>query len=213
MHDTAYKYCQLFYDTYIKNTTSPIVVVELGSQNVAGGSIRPIFSNNPLISYTGIDYASGNGVDIVMSDPYKIPLPDNSVDIIVTSSCFEHVEMFWVIYLELMRVLRPAGLLYINAPSNSAQFHRHPVDCWRFNPDAGAALAKWGKYNGYNCALVESFTGTRMSDIWFDFISVFIKDERFIDLCPDRMLHNTGDYMNGMVYGSESITNYREYQE
>jgi SAM-dependent methyltransferase len=212
MHDTAYKYCELFYEIYLKDTTSPLVVVELGSQDV-NGSIRPIFSDNPLISYTGIDYAKGKGVDIVMADPYKIPLPDNSADIIVTSSCFEHIEMFWVMYLELMRVLRPAGLLYVSAPSNSGKFHRHPVDCWRFNSDAGRALAKWGKYNGYNCALVESFIGTKMADVWFDFTSVFIKDERFIDLYPDRIIHSIDDHMNGLSHGTEDITNYRECQE
>jgi SAM-dependent methyltransferase len=212
MHDTAYKYCELFYDAYIKDTTSPINVVELGSQNV-NGSIRPIFNNNPLITYTGIDYADGRGVDIIMADPYKIPLPDNSVDVIVTSSCFEHIEMFWVMYLELMRVLRPTGLLYVSAPSNIGTFHRHPVDCWRFNPDAGMALAKWGRYNGYNCTLVESFIGTKMNDIWLDFTSVFIKDERFITLYPNRIVHATDDYVNGVVNGNENITNYREFPE
>lgn len=212
MHDTAYKYCELFYNTYLKNTTSPLVVVELGSQNV-NGSIRPIFSGNPLISYTGVDYAKGNGVDIVMSDPYKILLPDNSADVIVTSSCFEHIEMFWVMYLELMRVLKPTGLLYVLAPSNSGQFHRYPVDCWRFNPDASIALAKWGKYNGYNCTVVESFIGTKMNSIWFDFTSIFIKDEEFISLYPGRILHITNDYMNGRIHGSERIMNERQYQE
>ena len=212
MHDTAYKYCELFYNTYLKDTTSPINVVELGSQDV-NGSIRSIFSNNPLITYTGIDYADGNGVDIIMADSYKIPLQDNSVDVIVTSSCFEHIEMFWVMYLELMRVLRPAGLLYVSAPSNGGAFHRHPVDCWRFNPDASIALAKWGKYNGYNCTVIESFIGTKMNDIWLDFTSIFIKDERFISLYPDRILYITNDYMNGRIHGSERIMNEQRFQE
>ena len=30
-------------------------------------------------------------------------------------------------------------LFYLNAPSNG-EFHRYPVDCWRFYPDAGGAL-------------------------------------------------------------------------
>ena len=31
-------------------------------------------------------------------------------------------------------MLRPAGLFYLNAPSNG-DFHRYPVDCWRIMPD------------------------------------------------------------------------------
>jgi len=41
---------------------------------------------------------------------------------------FEHDVMFWESFLELVRVLRPGGLLYLNAPSNTA-FHRYPLDC------------------------------------------------------------------------------------
>ena len=212
MHDTAYKYCQLFYDTYIAGSTRPLSIVELGSQNV-NGSIRPIFEHNPHVKYTGIDYAPGNGVDIVMGDPYTIPLQSNSADVIVTSSCFEHIEMFWVMYLELMRVLKPNGLLYISAPSNSGSYHRFPVDCWRFHPDAGRGLVKWGDRNGYSSALVESFVGTKMNDIWLDFTAIFIKDVEFINNYPNRMVHRMNDYMNGVVYGSDDILNRREYQE
>jgi hypothetical protein len=43
---------------------------------------------------------------------------------------------FWDTLLELVRILRPGGLLDVNAPSNS-EFHRDPVDCWGFYPDAG----------------------------------------------------------------------------
>jgi SAM-dependent methyltransferase len=212
MHDTAYKYCQLFYNTYIKNNPLPTTVVDIGSLDV-NGSVKPIFSKNPLITYIGIDYEAGAGVDVMMTDPYKVPLADNSVDVIVTSSCFEHVELFWVLYLELMRVLKPTGLLYINAPSNGGAYHRHPVDCWRFNTDAGPALAKWGQHNGYNCALLESFIGTKMDDIWLDFTSVFIKDQQFVNLYPNRIINSTIDYMNARYYNSETIINHQRFQE
>ena len=60
-----------------------------------------------------------------------------------------------------MRVLKPAGLLYINAPSNG-DYHRYPVDCWRFFPDSGVALQNWANRNGYECAMLESFNGDKM---------------------------------------------------
>ena len=52
-------------------------------------------------------------------------------------------------FLELLRVLKQDGILYINAPSNG-DFHRGShVDVYRFYPDAGKALEKWGKDNNY----------------------------------------------------------------
>jgi hypothetical protein len=38
---------------------------------------------------------------------------------------------------------------------------------------------KWGKRNGYNCILLESFIGAKKSDGWNDFVAVFIKDGNF----------------------------------
>jgi len=210
MHDSAYKYCELFYQTYVAETPGPKVVIELGSQNV-NGSVRPIFNNDPTITYTGVDYVPGNGVDVILTDPYKLPFEDSSADFIITSSCFEHIEMFWVMYLELIRILKPGGLLYINAPSNVFAFHRHPVDCWRFNPDAGVAMATWGRHSGYNnCALVESFVGHKMNHGWNDFVSVTIKDSAFINNYPQRITLGASDYFNGRLYGNETILNHVE---
>src|SRR3546814_14106854 len=75
-----------------------------------------------------------------------------------SSSCMEHSEFFWVLFLEMLRIVKPSGLIYLNVPSNGS-FHRYPVDCWRFSPDSGSAHAKWGKHNGYPVALLEAFIG------------------------------------------------------
>ncbi|MFL5257242.1 MAG: methyltransferase domain-containing protein, partial [Rhodopila sp.] len=87
-----------------------------------------------------------------------LPLASGVADAVVTSSAFEHDVCFWDTFLELVRILRPGGLLYVNVPSNGA-FHRYPLDCWRFYPDAGVALARWACRRGLQIALVESFIG------------------------------------------------------
>ena len=116
------------------------------------GSLRDIAPK--AATYTGADLAPGNGVDIVIEDPNILPFPQDSFDAIVSSSCFEHDQMFWLTFLELGRVLKPGGYAYINVPSNG-EYHRHPEDCWRFYPDAGAALEKWGRKNNLDLTLVE----------------------------------------------------------
>ena len=194
MHDTAMEYGGKFFDTYLKNTKD-LTIVDIGSQNV-NGTLRSVASPNN--KYIGIDFVNGNGVDIVITDPYSLPFENESVDVIVSSSCFEHSEFFWLIFNESLRILKPTGLLYINVPSNG-QVHRFPVDCWRFFPDSGLALQNWGKRSGYNCVLLESFIGIKNTDIWNDFVGIFAKDENHSSQHTNRIHFNSSNFTDGYL--------------
>ena len=202
MHDTAMMYAEHFFSAYLQGKTG-LKIVEIGSQDVNGSlkSVAPV--NN---DYIGVDFVEGKGVDIILSDPYVLPFEDSSIDVIVSSSCYEHSEFFWLSFNEALRILKPTGLLYINAPSNGS-YHRYPVDCWRFYPDSGVALEKWANISGYECALLESFTGIRKNDIWHDFVSVFVKDKENASKFPSRIQDNTTEFMNGRLLNSEEIIN------
>jgi SAM-dependent methyltransferase len=202
MHDTAMEFGRLFFDGYI-GARSGLTIVDIGGRDV-NGSLRSVAPAGNR--YLAVDFTPGDGVDIVITDPYVLPFEDATVDVVVSSSCFEHAEFFWLLFNECLRVLRPEGLLYINAPSNGA-FHRYPVDCWRFYPDSGIALQNWGRRSGYNCALLESFVGPRKQDIWNDFVAVFLKDESCIALHPRRLQDVVANLMNGRRHGSETIAN------
>lgn len=151
MHLTAYRNCEDFYRKYIGNLLN-LKVADIGSYDV-NGTLKPIFSKH---FYTGIDQCAGPNVDLV-SDAHKLELANKSFDVVVSTSCFEHDEMFWLTFLEMCRIVKEGGLIYINAPSTGC-FHRYPVDCWRFYPDSWAALAKWANHNGYKMKLEESYT-------------------------------------------------------
>ena len=156
MHQSAMFYGQRFFDAYCAGKKlHDVTVVDIGSQDV-NGSLREVCPSG--VHYIGLDFVEGNGVDIIIDDPYKLPLLDASADIIVSSSCFEHSEFFWLVFLEAMRVLKDDGVFYLNAPSNGF-FHQWPVDCWRFYPDAGHAMVAWAKRNGMSPVLLESFIG------------------------------------------------------
>jgi SAM-dependent methyltransferase len=208
MHDTAMEIGKKFFETYTKNKTG-LKIIDVGAQDV-NGSLRSVAP--PSNQYIGIDFVEGKGVDIVITDPYKLPLEDNSIDIVVCSSCFEHSEFFWLLFNDIQRILKPDGLFYLNVPSNGI-FHRYPVDCWRFYPDSGVALQNWARRSGYKSTLLESFTGIQKKDIWNDFIGVFIKDSVFIEKYPDRIQDAYKDYTNGRVYGSDEISNLVTLQE
>ena len=195
MHPSAMHFGDRFFRTYVNRLAAPLVV-DLGAMSVHG-SLRSVAPAEAR--YIGVDIRDGPGVDVVMPDPYVLPFDTGSVDVVVSSSCFEHAEFFWLTWLEVMRVLKRTGVAYLNMPANGA-FHRYPVDCWRFYPDSGRALARWAQRNGYGAVLLESFTGEQQGDRWNDFVCVLLRDESGLPLYPDRMLHSLTAFTNGLCH-------------
>lgn len=214
MHQSAMSYGEIFFQQYLNGAIdiSNLKIVEIGSLNV-NGALRDVAPTNA--NYIGLDFAEGNGVDIVIDDPYHLPLDDNSADIVVSSSCFEHSEFFWLVFLEVMRVLKKDGVFYLNAPSNGF-FHQWPVDCWRFYPDAGHALVNWAKRNGYSAKLLESFIGKHsegtipQGGMWNDFVAVFVKDSEHATKYPFRIVDVLSELHNGYSDLNDNIINFNE---
>lgn len=203
MHQTAAETVTRFFENYIYPFKEDITIVEIGSY-IGGFNIRSL--SPECATYIGVDVHQGPGVDVVLDDPYILPLVDNSVDFVISSSCFEHSEFFWLSFLEILRVLKPSGIFYLNAPSNG-DFHRDSADCWRFYPDSGRALADWGKKSGYNCEVVECYTSDKDNDIWCDYVSVFIKDINYMSRYSNRLIENFYNYTNGSVYPHTHLIN------
>ncbi len=166
MHDTAEAIGGTFLSTY---SQPGHVIVELGSLDV-NGSIRSYAHSQA--QYVGIDMEEGPGVDILATDEFAIPFYSGTADIVVASSVLEHAAFFWITILEMFRITKPGGLVYVSAPSNGG-YHRYPTDNWRFYPDAGIMLERWGQRNGYPVYLMESFIAERRDDVWNDFVAVF----------------------------------------
>jgi hypothetical protein len=142
-----------------------ITVLDVGGANV-NGSYREIF-DHPKVRYVAADLADGNGVDLVLSDPYHLPMPDNSVDVVISGQMLEHCDFFWLTFAEMVRVSKVDGVIILIAPS-SGPIHRYPVDCYRFYPDAYRALAKHA-----GCHLLEVWLDERGP--WRDLVGVFSK--------------------------------------
>ncbi len=215
MHYSAYQFGSIFFDNYYKHGMK---VVEIGSQNVNGSLKDALAEIDTDLDYTGVDFVSGNGVDVILDDPYQLPFADESFDMLVSSSCFEHSELFWLSFLEMLRVLKPEGVLYLNVPNNG-WVHRYPVDCWRFYPDAGKALETWGNRNNISVQLVESFVGKQLSTKehkpelfgkesgrWNDFVAVFVKEQQHLSLYPNRMFNDQRSLYTSLRHEAEDIT-------
>lgn len=207
-HRSAFRNAERFYDSYLKRLGS-ITVVEIGSQNV-NGSIRQYFP--APIKYIGVDFADAAGVDIVLADPYKLPFSDGEIDAIVCSSCLEHSEFFWLTFMEMMRVLKPNGLCFINVPTNGP-VHGYPVDCWRFYPDAGRALERWANRQGHDVVLLESYITPQDGGTFNDFIAVYLRDAGEITDHPFRILSRLEQFENGYVFGESGARNVKHIPE
>jgi SAM-dependent methyltransferase len=206
MHDTAAAFGAAFFRCYA-DAIEGACILEVGAGDVNGAlrGCAPLGSR-----YTGIDLAAGPGIDIVLNDPYSYPFDSASFDVVVSSSCLEHDPMFWLSFNEMCRVVRPGGFIYLNVPSNGA-FHRYPTDNWRFYPDAGLALAAWGRRKGHDIHLFESLIGRRRHDVWNDCVMVFTKGEapRPLRLLAEMFPRS----FNIRIGEEEKIANYTEQTE
>ena len=210
MHISAIESFLDFKKNYLNNLNQKIKIIEIGSQSI-NDSIKKHLSENH--SYIGVDIENGENLDVVLEDPYKLPFENESIDVVVSISTFEHTEFFLLTYLEILRILKPTGLFFLNVPSNS-KFHRFATDNWRFYPDSAKALEKWGLRNNYNPKVLEHYTNFETGrDIWNDYVSITIKDKKHQNKFIKRTLDFKKNYTNGRKDNSDNILNFQEFPQ
>ncbi|MCH4093166.1 MAG: class I SAM-dependent methyltransferase [Acetobacter peroxydans] len=87
-------------------------MLELGSRNVTGSNLRNRFSNT---DYVGFDFYAGENVDIV-GDAHKLSsyfANKEKFDLIFSSAVFEHLYMPWVAAVEIQKLLKVGGYVFI----------------------------------------------------------------------------------------------------
>lgn len=170
MHDTALIALQSLAVVYGFKGAS---VVDIGGLNI-NGSARADFERLGM-RYTVVDMEEHPSVDIVVKPGEPLPFATGSIDIILSTSCFEHDPVFWITFKEMTRIVNPStGIIYINAPAQG-KYHSHPGDNWRFYQDAAQALAFWSGYEGnqYPVKVVETFHIFPKSAEWVDFVAIW----------------------------------------
>jgi SAM-dependent methyltransferase len=196
MHDTA----SICGDSFAELYGRPgMTVVDLGGLNV-NGSLRNSFESRGM-KYICVDLEPHPSVDLVVPPGSPLPFETASIDLIVSTSCFEHDPVFWMTFLEFCRIIKPTGYIYINAPANGV-YHQCPGDNWRFYQDAAQALAYWsGKQPSFHVQVVETFHIAPLQDIWYDFVGIWQRigvPETAIRLTPEQKAHVgiLQDYLN-----------------
>jgi SAM-dependent methyltransferase len=190
MHDSAFASGSLFGIIYGKKNYK---VLDVGGQDV-NGSLRESIKKNEM-SYTCLDIEEHPSVDIIMKPGDLFPFEDESFDLIISTSCFEHDPCFWMTFREMCRIVKKNGYIYMNAPSNGP-YHTHPGDNWRFYSDAGQALSYWsGRELDGKCwpvKVIETFHILPKKDIWTDFICIWQRtDKKEYDIIVSDKIKNT----------------------
>jgi SAM-dependent methyltransferase len=186
MHDTAYAAAYFFASVYGKKDA---LVVDIGGLNV-NGSTRPCFEERNM-KFICIDIEKHDSVDIVIKPGDRLPFEDGSVDIVVSTSCFEHDPCFWLTFKEMCRITKLGGYIYVNAPSNG-YYHGYPGDGWRFYASAGQYLAFWasksmGNEEIFPVKVLETFHVLPQSEPWTDWVCIWQRvSEKETEIVTDR---------------------------
>lgn len=132
----------------------PGPVYEFGAFQVEGqagfADLRGFF---PGKTYFGCDMRPGKGVDLVLN-LHKIDLPDASAGTVLLLDTLEHVEFCREAMAEVLRILKPGGVVVISSVMNF-RIHDYPSDYWRFTPEGFKSLLR-----GFSWAGVESLGET-----------------------------------------------------
>jgi SAM-dependent methyltransferase len=142
MHSSAFEEMRRCVADFVPRDRH-VTVVDFGSWTTEtlaeSGTVHRALLTDYDCEVIGVDIREGHNVDVVMQQPYRLPLKSNSADVVMSGQVFEHVPFFWASMLEIARVLKPGGVLLITVPSRG--HHHTPVDCWRYYPDGIRAMA------------------------------------------------------------------------
>lgn len=80
------------------------------------------------------------GVDVV-ADVHDLPFRDNSADAVISEFMFEHLKNPRLAVSEILRVLKPGGMVYISTPFIIG-YHSSPGDYYRWTTEGLRELLK-----------------------------------------------------------------------
>jgi SAM-dependent methyltransferase len=112
-------------------------VLEIGTAQAVPG-----IASNHMFWFSGIDrrryvmadIVAGSDVDVV-ADIHHLPQDwAAKFSVVIAVAVFEHLQRPWIAAREVMRVLRPGGLVYI-ATHQTFPLHGYPQDYYRFSKE------------------------------------------------------------------------------
>ena len=79
------------------------------------------------LTEVGARLCAERGLDVVRGDATRLPVADQSVDLVMSTDVWEHVEDHETVAAESFRVLRPGGRLLVAVPAGMEMWSGHDV--------------------------------------------------------------------------------------
>lgn len=123
------------------------LVLDIGSLDINGNN-QYLFDD---CLYLGIDLMPGRNVDIA-SKGHALNLPDESVDVVVSTECFEHDQYYDQTLKNIVRMLKPGGLFFFSCATTGRPEH----GTRRTKPEDAPFTQEFGEWGDYYKNLDES---------------------------------------------------------
>lgn len=121
-------------------------ILELGSREVTGKSAaRTTFAK---AEYAGFDWYPGPNVDVVGDAHGLSTYFDRRFDIVYSSAVFEHLAMPWVVAMEISKVLKVGGYVFVETHFSYSS-HERPWHFFQFSDMALRSL--FSQAMGFEC--------------------------------------------------------------
>ncbi|MCF7835510.1 MAG: class I SAM-dependent methyltransferase [Candidatus Marinimicrobia bacterium] len=167
-----------------------------------GATIINLGSGSKIIreDVVNVDFKKHPGINVV-ADVCNLPFDDNSVDAVISESLMEHLKDPQKSVEEILRVLKPGGLVYIVTPFMLG-YHSSPGDYYRWTMSGLRELLKdfeekemgvaMGPTNAMTymlrewLALILSFGSNTLYQIWTMFFMVVFAPLNLLDFILAR---------------------------
>lgn len=119
---------------FIRSEAIPLMkpglkVLDAGSGRLPEQTLRSDILATGATLHT-LDFCAGEGVDFV-GDVSALPFDANSYDIVLSTQVLEHVQDPERVCVEMARVLKPGGHLFLTTPQSSP-IHNEPFNYFNF---------------------------------------------------------------------------------
>ncbi|MBU2696521.1 class I SAM-dependent methyltransferase [Pimelobacter sp. 30-1] len=104
---------------------------------------------------TGAEIAASRGIPVLRGDGRRLPVADASVDLVMSTDAWEHIDDDVAVARETFRVLRPGGRALVAVPAGMALWSGHDV-----------ALGHVRRYERQQLADLVTESGLVIDDLW-----------------------------------------------
>ena len=112
-------------------------ILDIGGRDRSQRTYKEFFPN---AEYVVVDIVDGENVDVV-ADAHNLSsvFENSSFDFVFSTFVFEHLLMPWKVALEINKILRVGGSLWVQS-HQTLGLHDCPWDYWRFSSESWASL-------------------------------------------------------------------------